>query len=328
MTALAPILEGFFTDYLMTQRRASPHTIASYRDTFKLLLTWLRQSNGKLPAQLDLSDLDAPTIADFLQQLETSRGNSPLTRNVRLTAIHSLFRFAALRAPEHTALIARVLAVQSKRADKTLVSFLSRTELEALLAAPSRATWHGRRDHALILLAAQTGLRVSELTALPIGNVHLGAGAHVRCMGKGRKERCTPLTEQTVQTLTAWLAERRGGDEEPVFCTRAGDALSRDAVARLLTKHTAIAAEQCPSLLAKTVTPHTLRHSAAMALLHAGVDITVIALWLGHTSPETSRIYLHADMALKEKALARTPPNTTPGRYTAPDTLLTFLQQL
>src|SRR5262245_13828479 len=329
MTALAPILEGFFTDYLMTQRQASPHTVASYRDTFKLLLGHLHERTRKLPAQLDLSDLDAPAIGDFLQQLETNRGNSTLTRNVRLTAIHSLFRYAALRAPEHTALIARVLAIQSKRTDKTLVPFLSRTELEALLATPNRTTWHGRRDHALILLAAQTGLRVSELTALAIGDVHLGTGAHVRCLGKGRKERCTPLTEQTVHTLTTWLDERQGGICDPVFCTSKGSARASAAVARLLTKHTTAATDRCPSLRTKTVTPHTLRHSAAMTLLHGGVDITVIALWLGHTSPETSRIYLHADMALKEQALARTtPPNTTPGRYTAPDTLLAFLQQL
>lgn len=207
--------------------------------------------------------------------------------------------------------------------------FLTRAELQALLAAPDRTTWHGRRDHTLILLTAQTGLRVSELTALTIGDLHLGTGPHVRCIGKGRKQRCTPLTEQTVRAVTTWLAERRGDDTHPVFCTRTGAPLSRDAVARLVTKHTATAAAHCTSLQTKTVTPHTLRHSAAMELLHAGVDITVIALWLGHASIETSRIYLHADMALKEQALARaTPPDTTPGQYTAPDTLLAFLNQL
>jgi integrase/recombinase XerD len=329
MTSLAPILEGFFTGYLMTQRKASPHTIASYRDTFTLLLGHLHGQTGKLPSQLDITDLDAPAITGFLQHLETSRGNGTSTRNARLTAIHSLFRYAALHVPEHAAQITRVLAMPSKRTDTTVVCFLSRTELQALLAAPDRATWHGRRDHTLILFTAQTGLRVSELTALTTDDLHLGTGPHVRCTGKGRKERCTPLTAPSAQALTTWLTERRGTPADPVFCTRKGTALSRDAVARLLTKHAATAAEHCTSLRTKTVTPHTLRHSAAMQLLQAGVDITVIALWLGHESTQTTRIYIHADMALKEQALARTtPPDTAPGRYTAPDTLLAFLNQL
>lgn len=329
MTSLAPILEDFFTDYLMTQRHASPHTIASYRDTFSLLLGHLHTQTGKLPSQLDFADLDAPAITGFLTHLQTARDNTTSTRNARLTAIHSLFRYAAVRVPEHAALITRVLAIPSKRTDTTLVCFLSRTELQALLAAPDRTTWHGRRDHALILLAAQTGLRVSELIALTINDLHLGAGPHVRCVGKGRKERCTPLTAPSVQALTVWLAERRGTGTDPAFCTANGSALSRDAIARLLAKHAATAAEQCTSLRAKTVTPHTLRHSAAMQLLQAGVDITVIALWLGHESTQTTRIYIHADMALKEQALARTtPPDTTPGRYAAPDTLLAFLKRL
>ena len=329
MTALAPVLESFFTDYLMTQRQASPHTIASYRDSFKLLLGYLHEQSGKLPAQLALADLDAAVISGFLQHLE-ARGNGVTTRNARLTAIHSLFRYAALRVPEHAALITRVLAVPAKRAAKTQVCFLSREELEALLAAPDRDTWHGRRDHALILLAAQTGLRASELISLTAADVHLGAGPHVQCTGKGRKQRCTPLTAQTVGHLARWLDERRPGPHDPVFCTRPGSPLSADAVARLLAKHAATAAQNCASLRAKTVTPHTLRHSAAMTLLHGGVDVTVIALWLGHESPQTTRIYLHADMALKEQALARTTPLDTPdaGRYTAPDSLLAFLSQL
>jgi integrase/recombinase XerD len=329
MTLLASALEGFFTSYLMTQQQASPHTIASYRDTFRLLLGYLHERTGKLPAQLDLADIDAAAVSGFLQHLENGRGNSAATRNARLTAIHSLFRYASLHVPEHAALIARVLAIPAKRTTRTLVSFLTRDELEVLLAAPDRDTWHGRRDHVLILLAAQTGLRVSELTALTADDVHLGTGPHVRCTGKGRKERCTPLTAQTVSHLTRWLDERGGTGPDPVFCTRTGSQLSRDAVARLIAKHTATAARTCVSLHAKTVTPHTLRHSAAMALLHAGIDITVIALWLGHESPETTRAYLHADMALKEQALARTtPPHTTPGRYSAPDSLLAFLSQL
>jgi integrase/recombinase XerD len=329
MTLLAPILEGFFTGYLMTQRQASPHTVASYRDTFMLMIGHIHQETGKLPAQLDIADLDAPVIAGFLHYLEDIRGNSISTRNARLTAIHSLFRYAGLHVPEHAALIARVLAIPGKRTETTIVCFLTRAELQAVIAAPDQATWHGRRDRALILLAAQTGLRVSELTALTIEDVHTGTGAHVRCLGKGRKERCTPLTGATVDVLTTWLDERRGTGADPVFCTRRGTAMSRDAVAQLLAKHTTTAAGRCPSLQAKTVTPHTLRHSAAMQLLQAGVDLTVIALWLGHFSPETTRIYIHADMALKEQALARTTPlDSAPGRYAAPDTLLAFLAQL
>ena len=329
MTALAPILEAFFTDRLMTQRGASPHTIASYRDTFTLLLSHIHQQAGKLPAQLDLADLDPATIGAFLQQLETTRANSPATRNARLAAIRSLFRYASLRAPEHAALIGRVLAIQPKRTTTTIVSFLTRSELDALLAAPDRSTWHGRRDHALLVFAAQTGLRVSELTGLAVHDIHLGTGPYAYCHGKGRKDRATPLTPHTAETLAAWLAEQHAGPASPLFATRAGTALSRDAVEHLVTRHTATAARTCPTLQAKKITPHTLRHTAAMTLLHAGVDITVIALWLGHESPATTRIYLHADMALKEKAIARTtPPGTPAGRYQPPDELLAFLSQL
>lgn len=329
MTALAPILQAFFTDRLMTQRGASPHTIASYRDTFTLLLGFIHQQTGKLPAQLDLADLDATMIGAFLQQLETSRGNSAATRNARLAAIRSLFRYASLRAPEHAALISRVLAIQPKRTVTTIVSFLTRSELDALLAAPDRATWHGRRDHALLVFAAQTGLRVSELTALAVHDVHLGTGPHTYCHGKGRKDRATPLTAHTVAVLAAWLAGQHTGTASPLFATRTGTPLSRDAVQHLVTRHATAAAQACPSLQAKKITPHTLRHTAAMNLLHAGVDITVIALWLGHESPQTTRIYLHADMALKEKAIARTtPPATQAGRYQPPDNLLAFLSQL
>ena len=329
MTRLAPVLESFFTDHLMTQRQASPNTVASYRDTYRLLLAHLRARTGKQPAQLDFTDLDAAAIGGFLQTLETGRCNSAATRNTRLSAIRSLFRYASLHAPEHAELISQVLALQGKRTSKTIVCFLTRAELEALIAAPDRATWHGRRNRVLLMLASQTGLRVSELTALVIGDVHLGTGPYVRCTGKGRKERCTPLTAQTVRTLTAWLAERGGTGTDPLFCTRSGQPLSRDAIALLLTKHAASAARTCTSLQAKTVTPHTLRHSAAMQLLHAGIDVTVIGLWLGHESPASTRPYLHADMALKEQALARTTqPGAVPGRYSAPDSLLAFLSQL
>ncbi|MFV2088904.1 tyrosine-type recombinase/integrase [Micromonospora sp. LOL_021] len=329
MTALAPLLQAFFTDRLMTQYGASPHTIASYRDTFRLLLAHVHQQTGTLPARLDLADLDATTIGGFLHDLETVRGNSPATRNTRLAAIHSLFRYASLRAPEHAHLISRVLAIQTKRTTTTIMTFLNDTELDALLTAPDQSTWHGRRDHALLVLAAQTGLRVAELTALTIADTHLGVGAHVYCHGKGRKDRCTPLTLHTVGVLTGWLGARRPADTEPLFATRRGTPLSHDAVTHLVAKHSAVAAHTCPSLHVKHVTPHTLRHTAAMRLLHAGVDTTVIALWLGHESPSTTRIYLHADMALKEQAIARTtPPDTEAGRYQATDDLLTFLDQL
>lgn len=329
MTALAPLLQAFFTDRLMTQSGASPHTISSYRDTFKLLLGYVHQQTGRLPARLDLTDLDAATIGAFLQHLETVRGNSIATRNTRLAAIHSLFRYASLQAPEHAHLIGRVLAIQTKRTATTIVTFLDRDELQTLLAAPDPTNWHGHRDQALLTIAAQTGLRVSELTSLTIGDVHLGVGPYVYCRGKGRKDRATPLTSHSVQALTGWLDTRSTADDQPVFCTRPGHRLSRDAVAHLLTKHVAAAAQTCRSLQNKTITPHTLRHTAAMNLLHAGVDVTVIALWLGHESPTTTRIYLHADMALKEQAIARTaPPDTETPRYQAPDALLAFLDQL
>jgi len=329
MTAIAPALESFFTQRLITQQRASAHTVASYRDTFRLLLGYARERTGKLPGQLDFADLDAPLISGFLTWLETNRGNGVATRNNRLAAIRSLFSYAALQVPEHAALIARVLAIPAKRHDHATVSFLTRAETEAVLAAPGTATWHGRRDHALLTLAAQTGLRVSELTGLTIADAHLGTGPHVYCRGKGRKERRTPLTAQTVAVLTSWLAERAGDGPDPLFCTRRGGPLSRDAVERLLARHVTTAAGTCPSLRAKTISPHTLRHTCAMALLHSGIDVTVIALWMGHESPASTRVYLHADMEIKERALARTtPPDTEPGRYSPPDSLLAFLDSL
>jgi integrase/recombinase XerD len=329
VSTLAPILEAFFTDRLMTQRHASPHTVAAYRDTFKLLLGFIWRNTGVHPMRLNLSDLDAPTIGAFLHHLETDRGNSVTTRNARLAAVHSLFRYAAFLAPEHAALIQRVLAIPAKRHDRSIVDYLAHDEVNALVAAPDRSTWTGRRDHALLLTATQTGLRVSELTALTRQDIHLGTGPHARCHGKGRKERCTPLTAQTVNTLRVWLAERAGQDSDPLFPSSRGGPLSRDAIERLVSKHTATATHRCTTLRDKKVSPHVLRHSAAMALLHAGVDITVIALWLGHESITTTQIYLHADMTLKERALARTAPTeTTPGRYRAPDTLLAFLDAL
>jgi len=329
VSSLAPTLEAFFTERLTRQREASHHTVAAYCDTFRLLLGFAQQRTGKMPALLDVQDLDAPLIAAFLEHLERDRGNSVRTRNARLAAVHSFFRFAAYRHPEHTALIQRVLAIPPKRFDRALVSFLSQPEIDAVLAAPDRATWIGRRDHALLLLAVQTGLRLSELTRLTCRDVHLDDGAHVRCDGKGRKERCTPLTRQTVVVLRVWLRERDGQPADPLFPRQQGGALSPDAVQRLVAKYATAAESRCPSLQGKRVTPHVLRHTSAMQLLHAGVDSSVIALWLGHESVETTQIYVHADLTLKERALARTtPPGVTPGRYRAPDALLAFLDGL
>ena len=329
MTALAPVLQAFFTERLIAQRQVSSHTVAAYRDTFRLLLAFAQQRTGTAPCDLRLDDLDAALIGAFLEHLRHDRGNSARTRNARLSAIHSLFRYAVLRHPEHAALIQRVLAIPPARFEKATVSFLTRQEAEALLAAPDRTRWTGRRDHALLALIVQTGLRVSELTALTRADVHLGPGPHVRCTGKGRKERCTPLTTQVARALRAWLDERGGGPDSPVFPTSRGQPLSRDAVALLVARHVKTAQTACPTLRSKTVSPHALRHTAAMALLHAGTDITVIALWLGHERAETAQIYIHADQTIKQRALDRTTPlGIRPGRYHPPDKLLAFLEQL
>lgn len=329
MTALAPTLQAFFTDRLARQRHASPQTVAAYRDTWRMLLAFAAGRTGKQPGRLDIADLDAPLIGSFLDHLEQDRGNSPRTRNARLAAIRSLFGYAALHHPEHAGSIARVLAIPAKRFDKALVTWLSEPEVDALLAAPDKTTRTGRRDHAMLALAAQAGLRISELTGLTRGDVCLGTGPHVSCHGKGRKERITPLTAVTVAVLKAWLAERPADPAQPLFPNRAGGRLSRDATEKRLAKHVTTASARCPSLAAKHVTMHTLRHTAAMRLLHAGVDTSVIALWLGHEQADTTQIYLHADLELKEKALAKTTPaNTKPGRYRPPDQLLAFLEGL
>jgi integrase/recombinase XerD len=329
MTALSTTLQAFFTDRLLRQRQVSPHTLSAYRDTLRLLLVFASEQKGREPSKLDIEDLDAPLIGTFLDHLEHQRKNTVRTRNTRLAAIRSLFRYAALRHPEHAAIITRVLAIPPKRFDRRLVSFLVEQELEALLTAIDRSTWIGRRDHALFSLAAQTGLRVSELISLRCADVHLGTGAHVSCLGKGRKQRITPLTAGTVSILRAWLAERNGQAEATLFPTRVGRALSRDALEHRLAKYVVIGTQRCPTLGRKKITLHVLRHSAAMRLLRAGVDNSVIALWLGHEQIATTQIYLHADLELKERALARTsPPNTPPGRYRPPDKLLAFLEAL
>jgi integrase/recombinase XerD len=329
MTALAPTLQMFFTDRLISQRRASPHTVTGYRDTFRLLLDFTTTRTGKPPSALDVADLDAPLVAAFLDHLETGRGNSVRTRNHRLAGIHSLFAYAAVRHPEHAASIARVLAIPAKRYDRNLLTFLTEQEVDALLAVCDRATRTGRRDHALLLLAIQTGLRISELTCLTCADVVLDAGAHVHCTGKGRKERRTPLTPLTRDVLRVWLHEHDTDPMQPLFPTNRGTQLSRDAIEHRLSHYLALAADSCPSLKTKHVTTHTLRHTAAMRLLHAGVDITVIALWLGHEQVSTTNAYLHADMTQKERAIAQTgSPTTTPGCYHPTDPILAFLEAL
>lgn len=326
---LAALLERFFTQRLMNQRQASSHTISSYRDTFRLLLQFAQQRLHKSPASLAFEEIDAPMIASFLDDLEKGRGITARSRNLRLTAIRSFFHYAAYEEPSHSAQIQRVLAIPGKRHTRCLVHFLNRPEVDALLAAPDQRTWFGRRDHALLMVAVQTGLRLSELTGLQRQDVALGTGAHVRCVGKGRKERCTPLTKTTVAVLKAWLREQAGSNTEILFPSASGGRLSSDSVADLLTKHVAIACKSCPSLRAKHVTPHVLRHSMAMGLLQAGVDRAVIALWLGHESVETTQIYLEANLAMKEEILAKTTPlNGKPGRYRPGDELLAFLNGL
>ena len=290
MSDLAPVLQGFFTDRLARQKKASPHTIAAYRDTCKLLLVFAQQRTGKAPSSLSLTDLDAALVGAFLQHLEDDRGNGSATRNARLAAIHSLFSYAAPKMPEHAAVISQVLAIPPRRRERAVVSYLTPDETDALLAAPDRTSWHGRRDYALLLVAVQTGLRVSELTTLTRQDAHLGTGPHVRCHGKGRKDRATPLTSQTVKTLKTWLAELAPGPGTPLFPARAGGRLSRDAVERLVAKYAATAESTCPSVKEKNVTPHTLRHTAAMALLRGGVDTSVIALWLGCAARRSCRI--------------------------------------
>jgi len=330
MTALlAPTLEAFFTQRLLTQRRASPNTVAAYRDAWRLLLTFIHNTTRIPPSRLRLEDLDAALIAAFLDHLEHQRAAAVTTRNARLAAIHSLFRFAALLHPDHAALIQQILAIPTKRADRTMLTFLTKAEVEALLAAPDRTSHIGRRDHAILALAVQTGLRVSELVGLRRRDITLGATANVRCDGKGRKQRCTPLTAPTMAVLRQWLDERGGGPDDPLFPGPKGNRLSRDAVRALLSRHVLTASTNCPTLTDKAISPHALRHTCAMRLLESGVDTAVIALWLGHESTRTTDIYLHADLGLKERALALTAPTQTkPGRYRPPDPLLAFLEAL
>jgi len=326
MTPIAPTLQAFFSDRLAKQLDASPRTIASYRDTLRLLLCFAHNHTGTTPAALDWNDLDEPLISAFLEHLETDRHNSARTRNLRLTAIRSLFRYAALRHPEHAAVIARVLNIPAKRFDRRTVTFLTAQESQALIDA---APQEGRRDRAMLTLAIHAGLRVSELTAISCADINLGTGAHVRVEGKGRKQRAVPLTKDAQAVLAVWVDERAGQPQDPLFPTRTGRRLTRDAVERRVATHAATATQSCPSLTGKRVHPHVLRHSCAMSLLQAHVDSTVIALWLGHADTSSTQQYIHADMTIKERALALlTPPTVKPGRYTPTDDLLAYLDNL
>jgi integrase/recombinase XerD len=325
----ASLLQAFFTDRLMDQCNASPHTIASYRDTFKLLLGYAKRRLGKSPSALSLEHLDCDFIGEFLLHLEEERGNSPRSRNARLAAIHSFFRYVTYQVPEHSALVQQILAIPRKKYERIQVEYLTEEECHALLDSPDRMTWAGRRDYALLLVAIQTGLRVSELTGLRCGDVSLGTGPHVRCTGKGRKSRCTPLRPQIADTLKAWMEERNADAAEPLFPNRCGSILSRDGVQFIITKHTTPAALQCTSLKEKRVTPHVLRHTAAMNLLHAGADTATIALWLGHETLDTVHVYVEADLAAKQRILEKTSTlGVRAKRFRPTDPLLTFLKEL
>jgi site-specific recombinase XerD len=327
--SLAALLERFFTQRLMQQRQASPHTIGSYRDTFRQFFKFTEQRLRKPPSRLSFEEIDAPLITAFLDDLEKRQGVGTRSRNLRLTAVRSFFRFVAFELPTHSAQIQRVLAIPSKRFTRSLVQSLARTEVEALLAATDQRTWSGRRDHAFILLAVQTGLRLSEMTGLTRDDIVLGTGAHVRVIGKGRKERCTPISKHTLTVLRAWLHEPQRGDGRVLFPSLTGRRLSVHGVQYLLNKHRISASTECPSLKSKRVTVHRLRHTMAMDLLQAGVDRSVIALWLGHERLETTQVYLEATLAMKEKALSKAnPPHGKPGRFKPGDRLLAFLNGL
>lgn len=329
MTALAPLLEAFFTERLLRQRRASPHTVAAYRDTFRLLLRFVQTRLKKTPSQLLLGEIDVTLISAFLDHLENERHDSARTRNARLAAVRSFFRYISPLEPTHSAMIQRVLALPQKRFERNLVTFLTSAETEALLAAPDRQLWLGRRDHALLLLAVTTGLRVGELVSLRCADLQLGHGAHVRCYGKGRKERCTPLTPELTRVMRAWLRERKRVEGDPLFPSLRNRPLSSDAAQKLVAKYASAAGKNCVSLATKHITPHVLRHTAAVRLLQAGVDRSVIALWLGHEQIETTQMYLAADLSMKERALARVSALPTHlVRYRPSDELLAFLQGL
>ena len=329
MTGFSSLVQQFFQDRLKGQLGASPHTVAAYRDTIKTLIRYTCHQTGKQPADLDLADLDAARVGGFLTWLETEQGNTVATRNARLTAIKSLYRWASYHLPDQGHLIAQVLAIPPKRGPSPVMTYLTFDECEALIAAPDTATRTGRRDQALLHLAIHTGLRVSEVTGLTVDDIRLGPAAHLQCHGKGRKDRVVPLTAATVNLLRRWIRELPPGGGQTLFPNPNGARLSRDAVAKLVNKHAATAASNHPTITFKHVTPHTMRHSCAMLLRAAGVDMSVIAVWLGHASTASTDVYLHADMTVKQQALALvTPATAKPGRYKPPADILAFLDGL
>lgn len=326
---VAPYLQEFFARYLIQQKRLSPQTILSYRDTFRLWLNFLRDTTGIEPSALGIGDLDAPAILRFLNHLEQQRGNSVRSRNIRLAAIRSFFRWVALRDPESLGIATRVLAIPVKREDKKLIGYLTREEIQALLNAPDRSRWVGRRDHALLLTLYNSGARVSEITTLKRHQICFGASTFLQLIGKGRKERTVPLWSETRQVLKAWFNEQGDQADRIVFPNARGQPLSRDGVDYRLKQAIQQASSVCPSLTAKHITPHVIRHSTALHLLQSGVDIATIALWLGHESIETTHVYLETDLALKEKALAKLDPVQTDWvQFKPDDPLLEFLTGL
>ncbi|MFH1380443.1 MAG: site-specific integrase [bacterium] len=327
--SFAGLLETFFTDRLIKQMQASLHTIESYRDTFRLLVQFAKEYLKKAPSLLTFEDIDAPFIGAFLDHIEKDRNNTARSRNIRLSAIHAFFKFAALHEPNHSGLIQRVLAIPHKKYDRTSIDFLKRSEIDAILAMPDQNTWIGRRDRTLLLILAQTGLRVSELIGLHCHDIIFNGGAYVHCIGKGRKERCTPLRKEAVVAMRSWLKERNGQPTDVLFPNSQGYPLSRDSIEYIVSKYVTAAQNICLTLENRRVSPHVFRHSIAMELLQNGVDLAVIALWLGHESIETTQIYIHANMQLKEKALAQTNPfNIHIKRYKPNDQLLAFLNSL
>jgi integrase/recombinase XerD len=329
---LAPVLQGFFRVKLMQQKDASPRTISSYRDAWRLLLHYAQQVTGTPPEKMRLGQLDHKLIAGFLRHLETDRGNSARTRNNRLAAIHSMFRYAALHAPDDAEVIQRVLAIESARTDDTEIPWLTPEETAAILAAPDRSTWAGRRDHAMMTVLLATGLRISELLSLARADARIQAtGSHIRCVGKGRRERSTPLDPATAAAVGEWLDHTSGRPSDPLFPARGRTSrkLTRDGFQARLDKYQKIASQDQPSLAGKRLFPHLFRHTKAMNMRFAGHDVSIIALWLGHQDVSSTMKYLHADLKLKERALDRTAVTEQQlGRYRPSDTVLDFLDSL
>lgn len=326
-TLIGPLLQGFFVEHLAQQKHVSPQTIASYRDAFRLLLQYAHKRLKTEPALLDVTALDAPLILSFLDSLETDRHNCIRSRNIRLAAIRSFFRWLTLRNPEIVGIATRILAIPVKRTVRRLIAPFTREEIDALLAAPNQADWQGRRDHALLLTLYNTGARVSEITALRRDQVQFASSTFVHLLGKGRKERNLPLWPKTARTLKVWFRELESSTTPLAFPSTRGQRLSRNGVDYIL-KH-AVAHANCPSLGSKRIHPHAIRHTTGSHLLQSGVDISVIALWLGHESIETTHVYVEADMPTKVRALQKlAPAGASVRKFTPGDRVLAFLATL